>query len=286
MRVARFFRGPGKIPCGMLVRVVGQGGSKMNDWRMGGVVALLGLATGCVSVANSQGAVPLDDQGRAVPSATTPAGLRVSGEELTDLASPHFEVIEVTLENPTERWIRVRAVKLDFESPQKNAMVSYPAGSELASLLQATQQRNAIEGTNRRAALALVALGGAAVTVAGPTPSAEVAGAVVTAGALGALAATDANDQFQQVERVQQVPKMHLFAGPIDVPPGLFAKRWVVLEAKDKAGSPCLDSVRIDYAIESGAPESVRLKFRNVEPGRRPAFQPNACYVPRSASST
>ena len=257
----------------------------MLNHRFLGVVALLSLSTGCVSVANSQGAVPLDEHGRAVKGKATQAGLRVSGEELTDLASQHFEMLEVTFENPTDRWIRMRDVKLDFGSPANNAIVRYPTGSELHSLLQATQQRNAIEGFNKRAALALVALGGAVATGAASEPGAQAASGLLTVGAIGALAATDVNDEVQKLERAPNVPEMHLFSGPIEVPPGLFAKRWVVIEAQDKAGGPCLQTVLIDYALETGARERVRLQFRNPEPGRRPPFQPTACYVRVSGSS-
>jgi hypothetical protein len=258
----------------------------MVDLRNSGlVVVLLGLASGCASVANSQGAVPLDARGQPVGGKTTPAGLRVTGEELSDLASPHFEVLEVTFENPSERWIRLRDVKLDFESPANNAIVRFPIGSELHSLMQATQQRNAIAGMNKRSALALVALGGAVAAGAATEPRAEAAAGLLSVGAVGALAATDVNDHVQKLERAPNVPELHLYSGPIQVPPGLFAKRWVAIEAQDRAGGPCLQTVLIDYALETGGRERVSLKFRDPEPGRRPPFQPKACYEPRTGSS-
>jgi len=76
---------------------------KVSSWWVVCGCSLLG----CASVPNSEPAVPLDVQGKPVRASATPAGLRVSGEELAELASRYFGVLEVTFENPTAEWIHL-----------------------------------------------------------------------------------------------------------------------------------------------------------------------------------
>lgn len=231
-------------------------------------------AVGCASVANREAAVPVTDQGQLSKSDVTPNGLRVSGEELDELASPNFGVLEVTFENPTQAWARIASVELDFGATAAKAEVSVPLGDDLTSLVQATAQRNAIAYSNVQTALALLALGGAAVSAASPNATTAAVGAGVGAGAVGALVLDERSETARTAEQAPRIPELHLLHGPFSVPPGLFAKRWIALETKDGADIPCVDHVTINYSV-GAARERVLLQFRSQLYHSR--WQPIAC---------
>jgi len=242
----------------------------LNWWVLCGCSLL-----GCASVPNSEPAVPIDAQGKPVGALTTSAGLRVSGEELAELASRYFGVLEITLENPTAEWIHIGRVTLDFGDSAKNAVVSVPAGANLQAFVTATEQRNAIRETNREAALAIAALSGALVGAASSERAAAVAGEAVALASFAALAVDARMTDVNSVEQVARLPESHLLSGPIAIPPGLFVKRWIVLQTKETSARTCVASVML--GLERGASrERVLLTFKG--PNERTDWQAAACH--------
>lgn len=230
---------------------------------------------GCASVPNSEPAVPIDAQGTPV-SATTSAGLRVSGEELAELASRYFGVLEVTLENPTADWIHIARVTLDFGDSAKNAAVGVPAGEDLHAFLKATEQRNAVRETNRETALAIAALGGALVGAASSERAVAATGDAVALTSLAALAVDSRMSDVNAAEQVARLPENHLLAGPVAIPPGLFVKRWIVLQTKETSSSACLASVTLGFERAGITFERVRLTFKHAN--ERTEWQAAACH--------
>lgn len=241
------------------------------------------LTTACSSVQNRYVAMPVDPTGQPTGSEATPSGLIVSGEELTSYSSDHFGLIEVTFENPTHEWLHVERLALDFGSPERNAAVLLPEGSDIVAWHQATINRNEIRGTNEAAALgALLALG-AIVAIAGRASgegAIETTGKAVAVGAASAAAIDDLGARADGAERVRLLTETHLLAVPFGIPPGLFAKRWVLLESHDIV-APCIASMWIDYTVERGN-ERVLLRFRRA--GANSAWQRRSCAARSLAS--
>jgi hypothetical protein len=83
------------------------------------------------------------------------------------------------------------------------------------------------------------------------------------------------------------VPSTHLLALPFSVPPGLFTKRWLLLNTRG-ARTPCIRQVLLDYdvqrgglasgAAQVGSRERVLLKFRYA--GDRSSWQAPVCLPP------
>jgi hypothetical protein len=245
---------------------------KVSSWWVVCGCSLLG----CASVPSSEPAVPIDAQGKPVGATTTSAGLRVSGEELAELASRYFGVLEVTLENPTAEWIHIRRVTLDFGDSARNAAVSVPAGENLRAFLTATEQRNAVRQTNRETALAIAALGGALVGAASPERGVAAAGDAVALTSFAALAVDSRMGAVSAAEQVVMLPESHLLAGLIAVPPGLFVKRWIVLQTKETSGSSCLASVTLGLERAGAIRERVLLTFKRAN--ERTEWQAAACH--------
>jgi hypothetical protein len=226
-------------------------------------VFLLGVwaACGCATVSSAERATPINELGKLSKSEVTAAGLRVSGEELSDLSSRYFGALEVTFENQSAAWVYVERVHLDFGGEARNRVVLLPWGEDIRSWLDATVQRNQIRATNRELAFGLVALTGLGAATFGDNGARKVGG-LVAVGALGTLAADAAERDVQSAETVRLFPDDHLLAAPFGVPPALFVKRWIVLNTQDLANAPCIDRVVISYELRDQRSERVLLKFK------------------------
>jgi hypothetical protein len=229
-----------------------------------GALFVLGV-TACASVQSRNIARPVDALGHFTGAKTTASGLVVSGEELSAYSSRHFGLIEVTFENWTNEWVRVNRLALDFGGAEANAGVFLPVGADLEAWHHATVQRNDIRGTNAATALgALLALGMLVAVAADAAGERELAaaGSVVTLGAATTAVIGGHGARVERAEGARLLPETHLLAMPFAIPPGLFAKKWVLLNTRS-AATPCITSMLIDYDVERGN-ERVQLVFRSA----------------------
>lgn len=242
-------------------------------------VAALGLltsgTTGCQTIQSKYVATPLDERGKAVPSDRTSGEIIVSGEEWEDLSSPLFGAVEVTFENPYTQWRHLRTTSVRFGSDAVDKAVYTPAGEDLWAWQQATLRRNAIRGGNER--LALVAFGAVGVTtsLAGRGSAVGTAGHLLALASLGALLVTDATTPSTSAPTAGLFPGGHLLDGVISVPPGLFAKRWIVFYTPQPKMTGCLRSLQLGYQLDDGQIKYVRLPFRDQE--ARSEWQADTC---------
>jgi hypothetical protein len=189
--------------------------------------------------------------------AETASGLTISGEEMDELSSEHFGVLAVTFENPTNDWVRIESVNLDFGSANRNQSIFVPWGEEIVSWELATAQRNAIRRINTDHALSLLAMGGAIAAGAGRGSAVGAVGGIVALGSVGALWAR----AIDQHTTAATFPPAHLFATPFSVPPGLFAKKWVLLNGPKTTDRWCVTALSLDYEVAGKGRERVHLPF-------------------------
>ena len=215
------------------------------------------LVAGCATVANQHTARPISADGRPSAGPETASGITISGEELEELSSRNFGVLAVTFQNPTNDWIKIESVHLDFGSEAKNKSIFVPWGEEIVSWELATSQRIAIERANTTTALSILAIGGSLAAGLGRR---SVVGAVGGLVALGSVAALWGK-ALEENATAATFPHSHLFATPFSVPPGLFAKKWVLLNGPKTAGTGCITSVNMDYEVAGQGSERVYLRF-------------------------
>jgi hypothetical protein len=232
--------------------------------------------TGCATVQDRYVATPLNERGEAAGNGETGSGLLISGEEISEYASKHFGLIQVTFENTSADWARVARLSLDFGDATTTAAVSVPEGSDIDSWMTATLQRNVIRDTNQAIALGtLLAIGVAVETIGAVSGRTGVAaaGGVVELGAAAGLAVDTFTDAGPGLESGTAFPRSHLLAQPFAIPPGLFSKRWVLLYTREPGA--CIRFMRLRYEVNDHEPESALLVFR--KPRDRSEWQQAAC---------
>jgi len=223
-------------------------------------------AQACASIGSEYAATPVDAEGRLMAGRRMPSGLAISGEELRTYASAYFGMVELTFENGTAEWIHIDRVSLDFGSAASNEAVVLPDGPDLDAWYEATLQRNDIRDTNAATALGALFAVGQAVAVVGALSGEREVAAAGGALALGSATAAliDGQDRrVQDAEGVRVMPQSHLLNVPFAVPPGLFAKKWVLLQTRSRP-APCINTMLIDYETRERGRERALLTFRTA----------------------
>jgi len=244
----------------------------------------LALLLCCASLQNEYLATVVDDHGRLLEQHRTSSGLIISAQEVPSLASSQFGMLEVTFQNVSAEWRRIDHLELDFGAlVRTTGGVSLPAQEQLAAWYLATLQRNEVRNTNAAAALAGLYLLGETVSAIGTAAGEHelAAGGTALAGSAEAIyGVREYEDQIEHAERVQALPSTYLLSVPFSIPPGLFAKKWVVLGTHDRR-TPCVRALLLEYVLQDRSRERVLSRF--LKQGDDSEWQRGACTPPSVA---
>lgn len=239
----------------------------MKTWVMGVAkwgAGLLGGAVlvGCAQVHSGPYGMPVDPSNRPTGSRTTEAGLKISADELTRWSSPQFGMIEVTFENEGTEWLEVRDVHVSMP-PEQLPGTTILTSARIAAFREAARRRSEIDQHNVAIALGILTVGGMVVSETSDGPTGAVGALGATAGLAG-LIAVEEGASADRASHVEPYPESHLLSGPFSVGPGLFAKKWIVLETSPDVTRACVERLRVSYRVQSGHEERVWLGFRDA----------------------
>jgi hypothetical protein len=226
---------------------------------------LAACASACATIHDGSYAQPLDASGKTVKSNPTASGLVISGSEIADLASPHFGAVQITFENATGSWVHIRTIALGFGGAAKTASVFVPWGEELASWQRAIAIRNDIHRVNTSTTLAAFAIIGATVEGLSKNQATAAVGGLLAAGTLGTAVGRGLVENANAAQVAPMFPETHLLTLPFSVPPGLFAKRWIVLNTAAGDAAGCINGMMIDFETDTGVKQRVWLQLRGGE---------------------
>lgn len=91
----------------------------------------------------------------------------------------------------------------------------------------------------------------------GETPS-----CVVLHGALNSMTVDEFNEKYDKLELEKIFPSEHLMAKNFVIPPGLFAKKWVLFNSTNHHDTGYIESLIIKYDLKLGVTEKVKLSLR------------------------
>jgi hypothetical protein len=213
--------------------------------------------------------VPVDAANR--PQTTpAPPPLLISASEASSYSTAYLGLVEVTFENRTSVWKQVERVTLDFGSAAKNQSISIASGDDIDAWERAITIRNALLPT-APPLMGIEAVGGVdklGAWIGRRRPAAAPP-------ATGAAAAAAPAPEASTVATPPSYPEQHLLTTPFRIPPGLFAKRWILLSTSDNSSGGCIDSMILSYETSDHATGRVRLPFKV----NGTDWQAQACYV-------
>ncbi|HVV49270.1 MAG TPA: hypothetical protein VHO06_06415 [Polyangia bacterium] len=242
---------------------------KLGSTACGRAAALACLLGGCATINSGPYGVPVDAGNRPLAAAVPPP-LLVSASEVTSYSTRYLGLVEVTFENRTAVWKQVDRVSLDFGSAAKDQSVTIAGADDIDAWERAITIRNALQGLPRAGGgdIGIEALGldagdalGAWAVHRPPAAAAPDTAAPPTAGGPPPNAAPPA----------PVYPVQHLLTTPFRIPPGLFAKRWILLTTPDNPPGGCVSSMILSYETSDHATARVRLPFKDTMSEWQPA---------------
>jgi hypothetical protein len=243
--------------------------------------------SGCATVNSGDYGVALDNTGHPRTPSPDTERLKISAGEHGAMSSRYFGVVEVTFENNTSAWIQIDHIDLDFGSADKNKSVFIPWGQDIDTWEEATLTRNAIRAANNETALALIAIAGSVASVAGRHHAAGAIGGTVALGALAGIYAQEQSAAVEATRDLSRFPPTHLLTMPLRVPPGLFAKRWLLLYTAAQPLGGCINSFILSYETAQHEHGRVLLTFKggynySSADGKGSEWQIQACGAPQT----
>lgn len=188
-------------------------------------------------------------------SRTKDIPLIISGRVIGETDNSVYQYVEVTMENPTEDWVRIQKARLVLDKVADK--VGVIVGEDLRAWTEAMRFKKSKEAHNAALAQAgLVALGAAVATTSNNSQTA-------TAGALTALVGTGwalsdgLSTEYNQAVGVNAVPDTHLYA-PTNVPAQLFTRRWVLLK---KPTNEVVNTIAVEFETVEGQKEIYKINL-------------------------
>ena len=206
--------------------------------------------------------------------------LIISGEINKALSSRYFAFFNFTFENNSSEWIRIEDIEVDFGNQRINENISFTYGKDLAVWLKSTQKRNEIKDYNRKVTMGAIAGLGAGMSAVSNDENLQNLGLMTAVAGATALSAHKFNKLKPKVQNADIFPENHLFAKDFIVPPGLFEKKWIVVNSKEHEKIGRLTTLTLEYTTKKNETEKVKLQFRPECPTHKSVWQddlPNPC---------
>lgn len=185
--------------------------------------------------------------------------LKVSAQTIENAKGESFQLIEVTLENTSENWLKVNRSQIVIDNPAESKL-SVVVGKDLRDWAQAMELRLQKDEHNKKLLQLGLVTAGAVAAVAGAKSNNAALGTVGTVTFLGtyAWAVTDVIRQsYKAAEQSEKVPENHIYQ-PFSVPGKMFLRRWVLL---NKPSQNLVNNLVIELETIEGKKDSYEIKL-------------------------
>ncbi len=153
---------------------------------------------------------------------------QMSMESDADLSTKYSSFYSITFHNPNNEYLRIKSVDVEFEKKDFNERAMFSVGKDLQSWAEGIQHKVRVDRHNEAVVMSAVMLTGAAL-VSSDSSSTSTVGATAYIGALSAVAYNDMRRGVKKVEIGKIVPEGHLFNTPFTIAPGLYKKKWLLV---------------------------------------------------------
>jgi hypothetical protein len=110
----------------------------MHNYTRCLAVGLSFAALSCAAIPTGDFGTTIDAKGRVTEQQVQASGLRISGKQVNELASPYFGMLVLTIENTKAGWRHMQHLRVSLASRELNDSVIIPAGTALEAWVDAT----------------------------------------------------------------------------------------------------------------------------------------------------
>lgn len=189
------------------------------------------------------------------------SGIGISVQLVGDLSSEYFGFFEFTFLNKTDEWKSVEITSVTFDSLGPTPWIRFPSGDTVLLWREAMGKILELEAYNRGLGLGMVGALGITAATLGSRESVRNLGAGAALLAAGVAVADGWTDAKDSLERIHPEPDGRLLGAPITLLPGLFAKRWLLVNSSRNDSLGFLETLTLRFK-ESGNDRTAPLRFR------------------------
>jgi|GEM_PF-6600212 len=232
---------------------------------------LPGFLASCASISYQHVGVPVKDGrpdslfARGDESRSSP--LKITMEMDEDLSSEYFGFFFFTLENKSDHWLVLKDIRYHFPLPAQDSNTQSISGAPFAQWYESMAKSLEIRGYKRDLALVGIAGVGYGLAALSKNKTAQIAGAAVGTAALATSVHDAVETNLDALQNPSLMDNQSLLADSILVPPGLFVKRWLLLNSTHHKVCGYISDLHLAYSSTDGGRDTVQFHFRDFEKG-------------------
>ena len=229
---------------------------------------MLLLINSCASFDSDNRALKIDKSGNVI-SNDNPEFV-ISGELDDDTPAEYFGLINFTFNNNSDKWVRIENIRVYFDTEEANENVVVTAADDIIAWQEAMDYKIAVDNFNSVVQHAVIAGLGQGLSES-ESEGVSALGDFITLAAIGSLTIKSIDQYKGEIEYANIFPESHLLAKKFSVPPGLFAKKWILLNTSDS--TPYISSINLELTFNNGEVVSYKLKLRDPIPQNGEVWQ-------------
>lgn len=190
---------------------------------------LIVLFVSCASVHSGKYGLAVREDGTTAKSGKSPTenGFVISGDLDKSFSNDYYKFMVFTFENKTGKITTIDNVTPIFDEANLNETIKITSGEELKQWYDAQVAEKERKEKNRSTFLgAATAAGGLLAAFAGGTW--QDIGVGVLAGGIASMAVDELYKDKRNIERGKIFPESHLMSGDLQVPAGLYERKWIL----------------------------------------------------------
>ena len=230
------------------------------------LVMVIAITTSCANVHTGNIAQHVDNKGdvQLKNKEVDPEvkDLVISGKENKNLSTRYFGLIDFIFENNTDRWIRLKDVKVYFENTDIDQMIILTSGKDLSTWYKATKRQLLKESSKKQVAFGIIEALGEGIVLSKDNPSLQTAGAIAPLGLAESVSLDTLNKQKDGLKNATLFPGDHLYSSDISIPPGFFVQKWILLNTSNHKEMEYLENIYLDYKKDDDSVSTLKLKIR------------------------
>lgn len=177
--------------------------------------------------------------------------VKISAETIDGGINDAFQLISVTFENTSDRWVKISSARFALNGPTNISVVT---GEDLQQWGQAMQFKLLKDQHNKEVAQTIILTGGT-IAMSSNDKGTRLAGALATLGVLGWAVTDVVTTSYNKATQAEQFPENHL-SHPFSVPGKLFVRRWILI---NKPSNTMVEKIVVDVETISGEKDSYEI---------------------------
>ena len=163
--------------------------------------------------------------GRSVTRAPI-SSLQMSARNISNNSAESFQLVEITIENTNDDWLRIHQTDLYVADPAKSK-ISAVVGSDLKAWAEAMEYKRKRDEYNKSLAQTAMIIGGAVLAGSNDKTASAVGGAMFL-GTSAWILTESLQFNYNQATGTEKVPENHVFRSAA-VPGKSFIRRWILI---------------------------------------------------------